>query len=668
MRDCRIEGNPAASRGSSGLYCGDGSSPTLAGCTIARHRNRAVYAYESSPRLLRCSIEGNASLGLDGWGESVRPVLEDCAIRGNGGAGMFLSGNASPILRRCMISGNLGNGVAMTASSGGLFEDCVIVRNGDGIQCDGGASPTFRSCTIAFNGGCGTWTDDGAAPVFESCTIAWNQSWGAGIYANDHPTFRSCIVWGNIGGSFYLGGMATATVERSCVEGGSPVPGEGNISVDPLFCGWGRLAEAYVDASSPGPGDGSEERPFPSLAPALEFGLSLAEGSPLIGAGLGSAAMGDDLGTCAEPGGAVRTIRVASGEYSLEGSSLAARASLVGAGEDRTVIRGGIRGLRTGATLARLTSTWGTAGVTVTGNESPRIEHVTARANRYGGFDIRNASPTLESCTAAGNYLYGFCCTYSSAVLTNCASWGNATDIDGGGFCSIGTSAAPTLVNCTVTGNLATRWGTAGIVCTQGGTVTARNTIVWANTPQAASGVDSTCLTVEDPLFVAPGVYDFARRVTVEVDGLLLEVPDFIVEEPNLRLRPGSPAIDLADCALGPDRDIAGVPRPQGAGCDAGAHEAVLDVTFIRGDPNGDGEVDLSDTVFILLRLFAGEEAPSCPKAADLNDDGGIDISDPIAGLQYLFLGKLPIPAPCPTCGTDGTEDELDCPDHPACR
>jgi hypothetical protein len=665
VKGCRIEGNEALSNG---VFCASGSSPSIEDCVVTRLRDVGVYLHEASPRLIRCRIEGNDGMGLYGWGETVQPVIEDCAFRRNHGSAMSFSGRAAPTIRRCVFAEN-STGLDLTASCGGLVEDCTFT--GDGIVCDGGASPTVRSSTIAF-GGAALSTDDGAAPVFERCTIAWN-SWGCSLHSGDHPTFRDCIIWGNLNGSFLLDGSATATVDHSCVEGGSPFGGEGNIAADPLFCGWGRLAEVFVDASSPGPGDGSAGSPFPALAPALEYGLSLAEGSPCIGAGSGGADMGDDgdagdgRGTCGEPGVAGRTVQVAAGEYSFAGLTLIANVSLIGAGAEETTILGDVCGLRTGATLAHLTVTGGHEGVNVQGRQSPRIEDVTARGNRGTGFFIVESSPILARCTAAGNAYGGIGCSNSSPLIENCAVFGNSANRYSGGISSWGPESFPTIVNCTITGNVAGSGGTSGVVCLQDGMATVKNTIIWGNTPQANCGADATCLADRDPLFVSGGVYDFARYGTMEIDGFQVEVPDFIVEEPDLRLLPGSPAIDAGDCAAAPDRDIAGIPRPQGAGCDIGAHEYSGEVAFIRGDPNGDGGIDVSDAVFVLVHLFGGGAAPACPKAADMNDDGEVDISDPITGLEYLFLGMSPIPAPSPTCGFDGTEDGLDCPAHPAC-
>jgi len=84
---------------------------------------------------------------------------------------------------------------------------------------------------------------------------------------------------------------------------------------------------------------------------------------------------------------------------------------------------------------------------------------------------------------------------------------------------------------------------------------------------------------------------------------------------------------------------------------------------FLRGDPNEDGKVDISDSLFILGCKFLGTGCPGCRDAGDLNDDGQMDISDAVHGLNFLFSGGRPPGYPGPTtCGSDLTDDSLpDC-------
>ncbi len=82
---------------------------------------------------------------------------------------------------------------------------------------------------------------------------------------------------------------------------------------------------------------------------------------------------------------------------------------------------------------------------------------------------------------------------------------------------------------------------------------------------------------------------------------------------------------------------------------------------FVRGDANADGNLDLSDAIFILNWLFTGGQLPPCLDAADINDEGTIDISDPVRLLFVLFADGEKPPPPHPARGLDPTPDDLDC-------
>lgn len=89
--------------------------------------------------------------------------------------------------------------------------------------------------------------------------------------------------------------------------------------------------------------------------------------------------------------------------------------------------------------------------------------------------------------------------------------------------------------------------------------------------------------------------------------------------------------------------------------------------TFLRGDCDATGQINLTDAVFALNHLFLGGDAPSCFKACDPNDDAVLNLTDPIFLLNYLFLGGRPPMAPFPTCGSDPTPDDMSCLPHPRC-
>ncbi len=79
--------------------------------------------------------------------------------------------------------------------------------------------------------------------------------------------------------------------------------------------------------------------------------------------------------------------------------------------------------------------------------------------------------------------------------------------------------------------------------------------------------------------------------------------------------------------------------------------------SFVRGDANGDSEVDISDPIWVLNYLFLGGNPPPCLTAADANDDGGVDLTDVISLITSLFLSGGPLPPPGPVPGFDPTVD-----------
>lgn len=87
---------------------------------------------------------------------------------------------------------------------------------------------------------------------------------------------------------------------------------------------------------------------------------------------------------------------------------------------------------------------------------------------------------------------------------------------------------------------------------------------------------------------------------------------------------------------------------------EAFGHHNLL-VPFRRGDANSDGDVDVSDPVFIFNALFYGEDC-LCWDAADGNDDGQVNVADVSFVVNALFYGGPPPPPPYPDCG----EDEYD--------
>jgi hypothetical protein len=97
----------------------------------------------------------------------------------------------------------------------------------------------------------------------------------------------------------------------------------------------------------------------------------------------------------------------------------------------------------------------------------------------------------------------------------------------------------------------------------------------------------------------------------------------------------------------------------------AGAARAA---SFVRGDTNETGKLEITDAILTLQYLFQGKgDAVRCLDAADTDDDGAVGLPDAILGLTYLFRAGREPPGPFPACGTDQSADELDCAANGAC-
>jgi hypothetical protein len=84
--------------------------------------------------------------------------------------------------------------------------------------------------------------------------------------------------------------------------------------------------------------------------------------------------------------------------------------------------------------------------------------------------------------------------------------------------------------------------------------------------------------------------------------------------------------------------------------------------TFIRGDANGDGEVNVTDAYHVVLHAFEGEPV-RCVRALDTDASGSVDLVDTFLLLTHLFGGRIAPAAPFPECSRVGgfLEYELPC-------
>jgi hypothetical protein len=80
---------------------------------------------------------------------------------------------------------------------------------------------------------------------------------------------------------------------------------------------------------------------------------------------------------------------------------------------------------------------------------------------------------------------------------------------------------------------------------------------------------------------------------------------------------------------------------------------------YVRGDANGDGQILLTDVVWLLSDLFQGGPTTRtiCFAANDMNNDGLVHLADPIFLLNYIFAAGTAPDAPFPDCGITSIPD-----------
>jgi hypothetical protein len=69
---------------------------------------------------------------------------------------------------------------------------------------------------------------------------------------------------------------------------------------------------------------------------------------------------------------------------------------------------------------------------------------------------------------------------------------------------------------------------------------------------------------------------------------------------------------------------------------------SVLGGELVRGDANGDGEIDVADVMYLINYLFIGGSAPDPPWVGDANCDEVVDVADVMYLINYLFIGGSP--------------------------
>ena len=173
---------------------------------------------------------------------------------------------------------------------------------------------------------------------------------------------------------------------------------------------------------------------------------------------------------------------------------------------------------------------------------------------------------------------------------------------------------------------------------------------------------------------VSAVVLSFTMPITLDVVGTatILGISIESASEQGSDAITGS--ISWEDGLIGAGQPVANVATVGGASADFCAKQTLgvsfteiedLRNSFLRGDVNSDGKMDIADPINVVNYLFRSGPAPSCEDAADANDDSNVDVTDVMLMINHQFRAGEAPSAPFPSCGRDGDsildDDGLGC-------
>ena len=567
---------------------GRADGPTFGASPLSQDQGSAVNVFFATPQLVNCTFTAN-------WAESRGTVndhggatLLDCTFEGNfsdtHAGGLYVHDDVATTLIGCRFIGNAAR------------------VNGGGAYNAGSDSVSLTECLFSGNlaaAGGGLYCTQGSVTVLTGCTFIGNESTsvtlqGGAIFSNGaSPQLSGCVFTGNTaasGGAVYLaGGLA----------------GQPSIT-DCTF----------------------QDNTATSRAGALSIGHAntLVTGCTFIG------------NTVDQWGGAVWT----------DEEPLITACTFTG---NFAGFSGGAFYAWRGAPLVTACTFTGNSAANFGGAVSCVDEFADAvftdcvfsgNVAGFGGAVYNNEpDPVFVNCTFLGNLAGGWggvvYSAFSDAVFTNCVLSGNTAVSFGGAVYNFRSS--PALTNCTLASNSAGIDG-GGVFNQLEANPVLTNCILWANTDGGPTDESAQIFTLVSGQTVVN--HSIVQGWTGALGGLGNFGDDpLLVNLDDLRLRPGSPAIDAGDNLAVPPgvTDLDGNPRFADDPCtdDTGVGDGVHPLVDLGafefqgssrpGDVDGDCVVGIIDLLALLGNWGACPGLPEpCP--ADLDGDGVVGITD----------------------------------------
>jgi hypothetical protein len=279
-----------------GVYGSGYTNPTNAG-TISN--NMFIRGFAGYAEL----IENNIFLDghIRGFGGTVRNNIvygytgTDLSPGISSGGGL-IENNVVMNCQYGIVGGKVRNNIVYRCTWGGIKTGGTVEIVGNVISDTGWDAAIYGSSTLngIIEGNIITRCFRGIVFSEGNPEIRNNVITGCGygiISSSGWPTIRNCIFWDNMDDLVY-----EPWDIKYCLTG-EGYPGEGNISVDPKFVGWGEFTlenPLYVDVNYTGEEeDGTAAHPYKTIRKGLAaYDFHLSEDSPCIGAGEGGLDMG----------------------------------------------------------------------------------------------------------------------------------------------------------------------------------------------------------------------------------------------------------------------------------------------------------------------------------------------------------------------------------------
>jgi len=671
----------------------DGSSPLIQNCALVENEGSGIEcANQSYPLIYGCKFYTNSLHGITI--ASGEPRIVDCEMLDNGMDGINVPGFfGSVVADSCLIAYNGGNGITADVKMN-ISHSTVAFNDGDGIYVFG-ISPKdvdknsnsldgvlMTNCILAYNGGVGILQGMWIPEIELSCNDSYGNTGGNWRIAFDTTTNNNFSINPYFCDTTYI----TFGIEElsPCAAGSAANPCGELIGRYPTECyqlpdadsdGYTDSLDNCPDTYNPGQEDSDGDGIGDACDP-VNVWYVLPDGSgdaPTIQAAIDSAFNRD-------------TVKVAAGLYTGDGnrdidfkgknvvviSELGAEVTIIDCEGSETDMHYGFH-IHTGED-----STAEINGLTIKNSWT----------ENQGAIYIHDAVVTVEDCIITHNQYNGIYCGYrwpwpAAAYFIDCIiedNTGHGIDIngavikiEGGEISNNGQNGVNIGFSGTLdmNGTLIRDNGQYGLFAyTFYDDLLVTNCTFFHNTtglfwdfnyPKENTGADKDAalynnFRIENNIFAyntdkgveAYFIYDtvlFCSNAYGNGSADYLEVAiyeagdDFgnISEDPlfcdtssdNFRLMPTSP------CA--PSNNTCGVLM--------GAYDIGCDITFICGDIDVSGFINLLDITYLIDYLYKGGPEPANINMADVNHSGSVNILDAVYLINYLYKG-----GPAPAC------------------